>query len=370
VAPADAGKPTLAARSGASTRTFAATRAGPGRWRARVVLAAPGRWALSARVRGRTFALGPLLVTAPPADLVEPFSVALAPDGTVVVADRAGRRVVRIDPATGRSATVAGTGEAGFSGDGGPATAARMNEVIEVAAEANGDVYVVADERIRRVDAATGVISTIVGTGERTFGPDGVSAARSPLSGPTGLAVAADGDLLIAEYDNKVRRIDAQSGLITTVMGDGSEGSGGDGGPARAARVNHPHGVAVFRDGSIVVADTANGRLRRIGTDGVVRSIPGSFGTPIDVTEGPDGSLYVVGDNVIRRLGPDGAVRTVAGTGSAVSSGDGGPATRAGLNVPNSVAVAADGTLYISEFESRRVRRVDGRTGVITTVAR
>jgi sugar lactone lactonase YvrE len=312
------------------------------------VLPAPGRWSLTARLRGRGYPLGAVLATPPPAEVVEPFSVALAPDGTLVVADREGDRVVRIEPASGRSTVLA-----------------ELNEPIEVAVETDGDVLVIAEQRIRLIAAGSGTVTTVAGTGERTFGPDGVPAAGAPLSGPTGLALAPDGDVLIAEYDNRVRRIDAQSGLITTLIGDGTEGSGGDGGPARAARVAAPHGVAVARDGSVLVADSHNGRVRRIGPDGVVQTIPGGPTVPIEVVVSSDGSLYVVGDNRIWRDG-----RPVAGNGAEVSAGDGGPAARASLNVPNSVAVAADGTLYIGEFGGRRVRRVDGRTGVITTVAR
>lgn len=175
----------------------------------------------------------------------------------------------------------------------------------------------------------------------------------------------------MAEYENRIRRIDAETGVITTVIGNGSEGSSGDGGPARAALVSHPHGVAVEADGSLIVADTWNNRVRRVDAGGTVATIPGGeVLQPIDVVVGPDGSLFVAGDNRIRRIGRDGAVRVVAGTGAQVSSGDGGPAAGAGLNLPNSVAVAPDGTLFVCEFEGRRVRRIDGHTGVITTIAR
>jgi streptogramin lyase len=115
-----------------------------------------------------------------------------------------------------------------------------------------------------------------------------------------------------------------------SVIGNGSEGFAGDGGPARAALVSHPHGVAAERDGSLIVADSWNNRVRRIEPGGTVATIPGGeVLQPIDVVVGPDGSLYVAGDNRIRRIGRDGGVRIVAGTGARVSSGDGGPAARA-----------------------------------------
>jgi streptogramin lyase len=387
VSPPSAGRLVLVARRLAARRTFRPTRSAPGRHRVRVLLPAPGRWTLEARLGGRRHPLGAVTVLRPAADVQEPFAVAVAPGGDVLVADRAANRVWRIDPATARRTLVAGNGRRGFGGDGGPATGAALGEPIDVVAGPAGDVYVVSELRIRRISAATGVIETVAGTGERAFSGDGGPATAAALNAPDSLAFDGAGNLYLAEYENRVRRIDAASGAISTVIGTGTEGFAGDGGPARSALISHPHGLAVAADGTIYVADTWNQRIRRVDPVGTIATLAGTgaegyggdggpatsaiFDDPVHVALGADGALYVSdgSNDRIRRIGVDGVIRTVAG-GGARSAGDGGPATRAMLALPNAVAVAPDGTFYVAEFEGRRVRRVDGDTGVITTIAR
>jgi streptogramin lyase len=313
-------------------------RTAPGRYRARLVFPAAGRWTLTGRVGSATVGLGAVVVrrptSAPVAELDEPFAVAVDGDGRVVVADRAADRVVRIDPATAAAATVA-----------------ELHEPLDVAAGPAGELYVISDERVVRVDGAA------------------AATVASGLDGATGVAVDAAGNVYVAEYENRIRRVDARTGAVTTVAGNGQPGDGGDGGPASRALVHHPHGVAVAADGAIVVADSASNRVRRIAADGTIATIA-SLPAPIHVASGPGGELFVVASNQVHRIEPGGASAIVAGTGIEATSRDGVPAADAHLNVPNHVAVAADGTLYFSEFGARRVRRVDGRTGLITTIAR
>jgi sugar lactone lactonase YvrE len=373
VTPASGGRPLLVARGGARTRTFRATPQGSGRYRARVVLPAPGRWRLEARLRGRTHRLGFVVARTPvpAAEVEEPFSVAVGADGSVLVADRAADRIWRIRPGSAERTVVA-----------------EVAEPLDVAVGPGGDVYVVSEYRVRRIAAATGAVATVAGTGANSYSGDGGPATSAALHSPDSVAFDGAGNLYVAEYENRIRRVDAATGTISTVAGTGAEGFGGDGGPATRALIGHPHGLAVAADGTMLIADTWNQRIRRVDPSGVITTVAGTgaegdggdggpasravFNDPVHVALGPDGSLYVSdGSNQrVRRIGPDGVIRTVAGSGLAGSSGDGGAATRATLNLPNSVAVAPDGTFYIAEFEGRRVRRVDGATGVITTIAR
>jgi streptogramin lyase len=208
------------------------------------------------------------------------------------------------------------------------------------------------------------------------------------LNLPRSVALTAAGDVLIADTDNqRIRRIDHATGIITTIAGTGRYGHGGDGGPATAARLASPQALALAPDRSVLVADTRNARIRRIdpGT-GVITTIAGT-GTPGDSGDGgpataarlvlprgltvaPDGSLYVAdaGAHRVRRIDPAGIITTVAGVGERGCTGDGGPAVDAALAAPSGLAVGPEGSLYIADASNSRIRRVT-RTGVITTYA-
>ena len=187
------------------------------------------------------------------------------------------------------------------------------------------------DQRIRRVDAATGLITTVAGAGTLGFSGDGGPATSASLNMPRGVGVDTSGNLFIADTDNhRIRRVDGATGVITTVAGNGTRGFSGDGGPATSSALNAPEGVVVDAFSNLFIADRGNGRIRRV--DGVT-----------------------------------GVITTVAGDGT-IDFGDGGPATSTGLH-PFGVAVDAAGNLFIADRSHHRVRRVDGATGVITTVA-
>jgi streptogramin lyase len=331
--PAAGAAPQLVARMGPTTRTFRAVPTGrTGTYRARVILLASGRWILSARLRGRTYALGSIGVRARGETyrVRQPYGLAVAPDGTVVFANGPDHRVLRIDPRTRRLTLVAGTGRTGFSGDGGLAMQANVEHPIAVATDRVGNVFVVADARIRRIDAASGTITTIAGTGEDGYSGDGGPATSARLRGMTAVAVDGAGNLYVAEYAGRIRRIDAATGIIRTIAGTGVERSGGDGGPGLSAQIDRPHGVAVAADGAIVVTDTYGARIRRID--------------------------------------PSGTITTIAGTGIEGDRGDGGPAMSAELRLPAQMAIAPDAGIVFSDHGNNRIRRIapDGR---ISTVA-
>jgi sugar lactone lactonase YvrE len=315
----------------------------------------------------------------------------------------------QLPPVPGSIITVAGDGwkgqhgEGRFGGDSGPATQASLYCPSGIALGQDGTLYIAdaANSRIRKVDRR-GIISRIAGTGEVGRSGDGGPARRARLSGPSGLALGADGSVYVSDrYNHRIRRIDT-SGIITTVAGDGrvdEAGHGlyaGDGGPATRASLDYPSGIALAPDGSLYIADTSNQVVRKADSRGVITTVAGdgweeyledfsptgryagdngpavraSLDTPTDVEIGPDGSLYIAdSDNCrVRKIAPNGTITTVAGNGRQGHSGDGGPATRASLNLPQAIAVASEGSLYIADYGNHVIRAVD-RTGVITTIA-
>ena len=260
------------------------------------------------------------------------FPTALAVDGSgnLYVADPRNHRIRRID-AEGVITTIAGTGERGFGGDGGPATEAQFDYPTGLAVDGSGNLYVAdpRNHRIRRIDAE-GVITTIAGTGERGFGGDGGPATEAQLNFSWQLALDGSGNLFVADYGNhRIRRIDAE-GVITTIAGTGERGFGGDGGPATEAQLNFPEGLAVDGSGNLYVADSLNYRIRRIDAEGVIT--------------------------------------TIAGTGGRGFSGDGGPAAEAQFAYPSGLALDGSGNLYVAVPSNHRIRRIDAE-GVITTIA-
>jgi RHS repeat-associated protein len=281
--------------------------------------------------------------------------------------------------------TVAGSDADGFSGDGGPATAARLWSPWGVAAGPDGSLYIAdsVNNRIRRV-RPDGIITTVAGNGALGFAGDGGPAVMATLWGPSGIAVGPDGSLYIADAgNNRIRRV-GPSGIIITVAGSAATtGFAGDGGPAVDAALYRPFAIAVGPDGSLYIP-TVN-RIRRVGPDGIITTIVGSvpgfsgdggkaalakLDSPLGVVVGPDGSIYIAdaNNNRIRRVGPDGIISTVAGSGAPGFGGDGEAAVSARLYNPYGVAVSADGSFYIADAENHRVRRV-APDGIITTVA-
>jgi hypothetical protein len=289
--------------------------------------------------------------------------------------------------ATNNIFTVAGNGTPGFSGDTGLATAAQLNGPEAVAATTDGGFLIVDGEnhRVRRV-SPTGTITTVAGDGTADFGGDGGPATAAQLNFPTGVAVTADSGFLIADFGNqRVRRV-SPTGTITTVAGNGTAGSAGDGGLATAAQLNNPVAVAVSADGGFLIADSANSQVRRVSPAGTITTVAGNgtsgsagdgglataaqLDAPRGVAATADGGFLIADtdNDRIRLVSPAGRITTVAGDGTAGFSGDGGPATAAQLGLPNHVAATPDGGFLIADTNNRRVRLVSP-AGTITTVA-
>jgi len=285
--------------------------------------------------------------------------------------------------------TIAGGGSVG---DGGPATAARFNLPGGVVEAPNGDLIVVdfGNHRVRAIDHETGIIRTIAGTGEAGYNGDGIPAERAQLSRPEYAVFGADGELYIADsYNNRIRRLDLETGLIATVAGNGERGIGGDGGAAVEASLHFPEGIAVDAAGNLFIGDTVNRKVRRVDAEtGVITTYAGTGevginpeGTPAAkarflrlarLAVGPDGDLFIAdspSQTIIRIDAETRTLHTFAGTGERGYSGDGGAATEARVSFPEGVIVAADGSVYFADVGNHRVRRVDGETGIITTVA-
>jgi hypothetical protein len=280
--------------------------------------------------------------------------------------------------------TVAGTGAAGYSGDGGPASAAVLGVPVGVKSLPDGG-YLTFEQGgavVRRV-FPDGTITTIAGNGTAGYTGDGGPATAASLNAPSGGDMTADGGYLIADANNNAIRRVAPDGTITTVVGDGTATFGGDSGPANLAQVRFPYDVAVQPDGGYLIADVDNQRIRRVAPDGIISTVAGGGAggdggpatgaqlfKPAGVALTGDGG-FVIADtynNRVRRVDAGGTITTIAGTGAAGLSGDGGPATTATLNHPERVAVEPGGGLAIADELNHRVRRV-APDGTITTVA-
>ena len=287
-------RPALVIARGATRRSFPARAAGRGLYRARVVFPTAGRWTYSARLGRKSFRLGAVTVRERPVRLVTAADVVVAADGSLVVADAQGNQVVRLAGQT-------------------LSRLARLEFAIEVALDPRGGVAVVTEER--RVQHISGTrVRTIAGTATSGFSGDGGPATAAQLDQPTSIAYDTAGNLFVAELGGRIRRVDAASGTITTFAGVGGQGLGGDGGPAIRAQLDRPHGLAVAADGTVYFGDTFNNRIRRIGPDGTISTVVSGLSTPNDVALGPDG-LYATdyGNNRLLRIDPErGSVATVA----------------------------------------------------------
>jgi DNA-binding beta-propeller fold protein YncE len=255
----------------------------------------------------------------------EPYGIVVDKAGNIYVADRHNHCVRRVDPASGVVTTFAGNGSAGFSGDDGPASRAAMVEPNGLALDAaQTRLYIadVADHRVRVVDLATGIIWTFAGTGEPEHSGDGGPATAAGIHGARAVKVAVDGTVYILERQGStLRAVEPHSGTITTVAGTGVKAYTGDNGPALAATFNAPKELAIDREGNLLIVDTENHAIRQV--------------------------------DIHTRT-----VVTIAGSGRQGGEGDGGPARAAALDRPHGAAVAADGSIYIGDTNNHRIRKV------------
>jgi trimeric autotransporter adhesin len=313
------------------------------------------------------------------ASLSEPFGLAVDAVGNLYIADTSNHRIRKIDT-SGIITTVAGNGTESFSGDGGAATSATLNTPIGVAVDTAGNLYIADafNNRIRKVNAA-GVITTVAGNGDARFSGDHAAATSASLSAPFGVAVDKAGNVYIADTSShRIRKVDT-SGMINTVAGNGTEGFSGDGGPAARASLNFPTGVTVDRAGNLFITDQSNNRIRKVSTVGVITTVAGNgdagfsgdhaaatsarlnlpIGTAVDAAD----NLYIadMSNHRIRKVSADGIVTTVAGNGIGGFSGDGSAATRATLNSPGGVAVDMAGNIFVADSLNNRIRKLSAR---------
>ncbi len=324
--------------------------------------------------------------------LFYPTGVAVDASLNIYITDSGHKQIQKVTAATGIITTVAGTGWSGYSGDGGAATSALLNSPTGVAIDAVGNLYIVdqGNKRIRKVTVTTGVITTMAGNGAISYAGDGYAATSAQLNFPSGVAVDAAGNLYIADVENnRIRKVTAATGVITTVVGKGTAGYSGDGDSATSALLNRPIEVAVDAVGNLYIADEGNNRIRKVNaTTGVITTVAGNgiggysgdggpatsaqlsypYGVAIDAA----GNLYIADsfNNRIRKVtAATGVITTVAGNGTESYSGDGGAATSAQLDNPTGVAVDAAGNLYVADQYNQRIRKVSATTGIITTLA-
>lgn len=285
----------------------------------------------------------------------------------------------------GTLTTFAGAADPGYSGDGGPAIAARLNAPQGLAIGSDGSLYVadMLNNRIRKVNQQ-GVIWTVAGTAQAGYSGDDGPAVMAQLNLPVGVAVGFGRVVYVADSGNhRVRRI-GSDGVIVTVAGTGDLGYAGDAGPATSATVGWPTGLAFDHKGNLYIADAFNDRVRKLDLSGTITTVGGTGirgysgdGTraslaQLSLAPGPphsagqglavdtEGNLYIAdtANHRVRRVSVGGLITTVAGTGQAGYSGDGGPASAAKLNGPLALAVDADDTLFIADTENNRIRKV------------
>jgi uncharacterized protein (TIGR03437 family) len=309
------------------------------------------------------------------AQLAQPEGLAVDSGGSLYIADAANHRIRKVSP-SGAIATVAGNGHPGFSGDGGPAAAAQLNQPYGLALDQAGNLYVAdyGNERVRRI-GTDGLITTIAGNGEHGGAGDGGPATSAQLLGPRNLVADAAGDLYLSEFEgHRVRRI-GSDGNITTFAGMGIAGFGGDGGAATLAQLNSPAGLALDSQGTLYIVDTLNLSIRRVRA-GIVdtvcdrRKIGAAYSRLSGVAAGSGGRIYFTeaANSFIWQLDSSGTLSRIAGTpGSGTYSGDGQAALNTALDGPVDLALDSAGNLYVSE--SRRVRRLNARDSTLSTAA-
>ena len=308
------------------------------------------------------------------AQLHTPLAIVVDGMGNYYFADSANNEVREISAATGMITRVAGTGTAGFSGDGAAATAAMLNTPSGLAIDGAGNLYIAdtGNNRIRKVTA--GVISTFAGTGVAGLLGDGGPAASAQLSGPQGLFLTPAGVLYVADTGNHaIRIIGLRSTGINTIAGNGTAGSSGDTQQASLALLSSPQGVAVDNNAVVYIADTGNHKVRRIA-GGIITTLAGGgasgfsdgaaatalFSSPTALAVDAAANVYVTdtGNNVVRRIA-NGQVATVAGTGTGGASGNGSNSTSATFNAPQGVGLDGSGNILIADTGNNLIRNVN-----------
>ncbi len=311
-----------------------------------------------------------------------PFDVKLDPSNNIYIADLNNYAVRKVDATTGIITTVAGIGAMGFTGDGGQATAAEMGGAAAVALDnVNGLLYIATstDSRIRVVNISTGIITTMAGIGIAGYAGDGGPASAAELNIPEGVEVDSAGNVLIADvFNHVIRRIIVSTGIINTYAGNGIAGLSGDGGLATAAELNTPLYIRKDLTGNMFISDGTTNVVRRVDKiTGIITTVAGNsvagysgdgglataaeINSPGGVGFDNSGNMFISdwGNSLIREVAnPGGIITSVVGNDFAGYSGDGGPATAAEINQPESIVLDASGNMYIADDNNNRVRMV------------
>jgi NHL repeat len=318
------------------------------------------------------------------AELNQPFDVALDRQGNLYFSDAYNHCVRRVERDRGTITTVAGSGQAGYSGDGGAATRAQLNSPYGIALDAANNLYIVdrLNACIRFVDAAIGIIHTIAGTGQPGYAGDGGPAPQAQLQEPNDIVLDSHGRAFIADVqDHRVRVVDLASRIINTFAGTGEAGSSGEGGPASRATLLGPRALAFGPTGDLYICLRNDHKVRRVDMrTGIIRTVAGTgergytgdhgsalqatFNGPKEITVDSQDNIGLVDteNHCLRRIeAASGLVTTIAGTGQPGGSGDGGPATAATLKRPHGACMDEVGNIYIGDSENHRVRFVSIR---------
>ncbi len=340
------------------------------------------------------------------AALVSPAGIAIDSHGNFYVADSAAHRIRKIDVQGNLISTIAGTGNPGFSGDGGPASAATLNSPFGLAVDDDDNLYVAdsGNNRIRKLDIASGIITTVAGSGKSSFGGDGGPATNASFHAPKGVDVDQHENIYIADtLNNRIRKVDGVNGTVTTIAGQNAPGSAGDLELAVDASLDRPGDVAVDDLGNVYIADTGNHLIRQITDLGVMLTIAGKrdgvvdpitvaasgraldavLRNPMSVSlDGPGKNLYVAdtGNNLVRRIAleigiENRQITTEAGSVDGFPGYDGEKefAVVSSLDSPSGVAINSSGEVFISDTGNRRVRATvrpgEQRAKILVTVA-
>ncbi len=298
--------------------------------------------------------------------------------GNIYVASVYNSVIQKIDT-IGILSRFAGNGFSGYSGDGSPATAASLdlNLTVGLAIDVVGDVYIACGGTVRKVNNS-GIISTVAGNNIYGYSGDGGPATAAQFASITGICFDKAGNLYIADDQNYNIRMVNAAGIISTFVGTGTPGFSGDGGPASAAQIKTPDGIACDDTGNLYIADGINGRIRKVNTYGIITSVaggnPDAMGpccywgcpatslnlSPAGVAIDHEGNIYVadIVDDVVQKITPDGLAYAIAGNCTTGYSGDGGPATAAQLHSPTMICLDKRGNLLIADKGNRRIRKV------------
>ncbi len=309
------------------------------------------------------------------ASLNTPYGVSQDASGNFYIADTYNNRIRKVST-SGTITTIAGTGTPGSAGDGGPASSAQLNAPLSIVFDVNGNLYFAdqVNHKVRKI-STSGIISTIAGTGTAGFFGDGGAATSAKLNYPTGLAVDASGSVFIADqYNHRVRKVDP-SGIISTVAGTGTGGYTGDGLAATLEGLNNPDGVAVDGAGNLYIADYSNFRVRKVNTSGIISTIAGStsgyggdggpavsagftgpFGVSVDAVNNIFISDYT--NHRVRKINTSGFISTIAGNGTAGFSGDACNSTSGMLNNPAHLFIDGSANIFIADRSNQRIRKV------------